>query len=106
MTSDQISEATGPCGAGTFRPGLSPPGRWSLVIGHWSFEILLVLAAALLAVVSARPAAASYNDGSRLAAVECLVDHHTLSIDDSVYVRPPPRSAGGPHPYRPHPELV
>ena len=29
-------------------------------------ELLLVLAAALLAVVSARPAAASYNDGSRL----------------------------------------
>src|SRR5205085_1542791 len=61
--------------------------------------------AALLAVVSARWAAASYNDGSRLAAVECLVDHHTLSIDDSVYVRPP-RSGPGPHPYRADFEFV
>src|SRR5579884_3222203 len=78
------------------------PGSWSLVVGHWLFpELLLVAAAALLAAVSAEPFAGSSNDGSRLATVECLVDHHTLRIDDSVFVRPPPPTAGAPHPYVP-----
>ena len=27
-----------------------------------------------------------WNDGSRLATVECVVDHHTWAIDDSIYV--------------------
>jgi hypothetical protein len=43
----------------------------------------------LIALVSARPYAGSWNDGSRLATVECLVDHHTLSIDESIFVRVP-----------------
>lgn len=33
--------------------------------------------------------AGGWNDGSRLATVECLVDYHTLAIDESVYVRVP-----------------
>src|SRR5262245_3131058 len=40
--------------------------------------------------------AASFNDSSRLATVECLVDHGTLAIDDSVYVGPPRRGPGEP----------
>ena len=50
-----------------------------------------VLAAALaIAAVSARPYAGAWNDGSRLATVECLVDYHTLAIDRSIYVQVPP----------------
>jgi hypothetical protein len=49
----------------------------------------VLAAAALVAVLSAQPYADSSNDGSRLAIVEALVDHHTLAIDDSVFVRVP-----------------
>lgn len=48
----------------------------------------LLLAAAAVAAVTARPYAGGWNDGSRLAAVESLVDHRTFAIDESVYVRP------------------
>lgn len=64
----------------------------------------VLLAAALLAVVSARPYAGGWNDGSRLATVECLVDHGTLAIDNSVFVRPP--SSTGPRPYAEHDALL
>jgi hypothetical protein len=64
---------------------------------------LVVLSAALVAVGSAREYAGGFNDGSRLATVEALVDHHTLAIDDSIFVRPPP----GSHFYDPaYPHLV
>ncbi len=54
---------------------------------------LLVLAGAVtVALLSARGYAGSWNDGSRLATVECLVDYHTLAIDRSVFVRVPPAS--------------
>jgi len=46
-----------------------------------------------LAAVSARPYAGGWNDGSRLATVECLVDYHTLSIDRSIFVEVPPTSS-------------
>jgi hypothetical protein len=48
----------------------------------------IVLAAAILAAVIARPYAGAWNDGSRLATVESLVDRHTFSIDDSIYLTP------------------
>jgi hypothetical protein len=48
----------------------------------------ILLGAGLLAAISARPYAGGWNDGSRLATVESLVDCHTLAIDDSVYVVP------------------
>jgi hypothetical protein len=69
---------------------------------------LAVTAAALaVAAVSARPYAASYNDGSRLATVECLVDYHTLAIDESVFVQVPPADSGRPCPYcDDYPELL
>ncbi len=58
-------------------------------------------AAVAIALVSARNYAGGWNDGSRLAAVESLVDRHTLVIDDSIFVRVPPRqdpSAAAPYP--------
>jgi hypothetical protein len=51
-------------------------------------ETGIVVVAAIIAVLSARPFAGSWNDGSRLATVESLVDRHTLIIDDSLFVKP------------------
>jgi hypothetical protein len=46
-----------------------------------------VLAGAILvALLSCRPFAGGWNDGSRLATVESLVDYHTFSIDRSIFV--------------------
>jgi hypothetical protein len=59
----------------------------------------LLLMAAVVAVVSVRPYAGCWNDGSRLATVECLVDCHTLAIDDSIFVRVPPDNS--PYPDNP-----
>ena len=47
-------------------------------------------AALAIAVAGARSGAGGWNDGSRLATVESLVDHGTLAIDASVFVAPPP----------------
>jgi hypothetical protein len=48
----------------------------------------VVLGSIVAAVVSARPYAGGWNDGSRLATVECLVDHGTWAIDESIFVHP------------------
>jgi hypothetical protein len=58
----------------------------------------VLLGAAALAVLSARPYAGGWNDGSRLATVESLVDRHTFRIDDSIYATAP-LVPGAPHPY-------
>jgi hypothetical protein len=63
----------------------------------WGF--LVVLGAAAIAGASARDHAGAWNDGSRLATVECLVDRGTLAIDDSIFVQVPRR----PHPSVPGP---
>ena len=47
---------------------------------------LVTFGAVLVALVSARPYAGSWNDGSRLATVESLVDYHTLAIDRSIFL--------------------
>jgi hypothetical protein len=63
--------------------------------------LLVILAATGIAVVGARPYAGSWNDGSRLATVESLVDQGTLAIDDSVFVAvPPPGDPNLRSPYR------
>lgn len=49
----------------------------------------IAAAATLVAVVSARPYAGGWNDGSRLATVESLVDHRTWAIDRSIFVAVP-----------------
>jgi hypothetical protein len=48
-----------------------------------------VIGAAAIALVSARPYAGSWQDGSRFASVEALVDYHTLAIDNSIFVQVP-----------------
>jgi hypothetical protein len=74
----------------------SPKRRDKLV------ECLLVVLAAGVAVLSARPYAGSWNDGSRLATVESLVDRHTWAIDLSTFVQAPcPDDATAPLPYDP-----
>lgn len=63
----------------------------------------VILVAGFLTFWSARPYAGAWNDGSRLAAVESLVDRHTFAIDDSVYLKP--ETAARP-PYDPANALV
>ncbi|HEY7329731.1 MAG TPA: hypothetical protein VH592_19005 [Gemmataceae bacterium] len=63
-------------------------------------EGLVVVLAIALVVMLARPYAASWNDGSRLASVESLVDHHTWIIDQSIFVQvPSPEDSNTPLPY-------
>src|SRR5262245_57520991 len=64
----------------------------------------VLLAAVAVAVASARPYAESSNDGSRLAAAEAVVDHHSLAIDASVFVDVPP--PGSPPERRPYTDDV
>jgi hypothetical protein len=59
------------------------------------FAVVLGIAAAV-ALVSARPFAGAWNDGSRLATVESMVDHGTFTIDDSIFVAVPAEGS----PYR------
>jgi len=49
-------------------------------------RLAVIVGASLIALVSARPYAGGWNDGSRLATVESLVDRHTLAIDKSIFV--------------------
>ena len=61
---------------------------------------LLLLASVVLALVSPRPYA-NWNSGSRLAAVESLVDYRTWEIDRSVFAKPLRVDAFAPSPYEP-----
>ena len=75
----------------------------------WSgwFAGVVVGLALLLAVVGAQPFAGGWNDGSRLAAVESLLERGTLVIDDSIFCRPGSSAARGHSPYPPsQPALV
>src|SRR5262249_33535063 len=59
----------------------------------------IYIGAGLVAVVTARPYAGGWNDGSRLATVACLVDNGTWAIDESIYTTPvaaarPPYASG------------
>ncbi len=58
----------------------------------------VALVATLVAILSARPYAGGWNDGSRLATVESLVDQRTWAIDDSIFVQPARARAGSPYP--------
>ncbi len=65
-------------------------------------ELILVLMVSLtVALVSARPYAGGWNDGSRLALVESLVDFRTLSIDRSIFVDPARAKGTEAKPYPP-----
>ncbi len=66
---------------------------------HRASGWLLAACAFVLAAAGARPHAASWNDGSRLASVESLVERGTFCIDDSVFLNP--EAARGAPPYAP-----
>lgn len=80
--------------------------RW-----RWTREsagtALVLCAATAIAGLGARPYAGGWNDGSRLAAVESLVDYGTLNIDRSIFVVVPPRlHPSDPTPYPPDNQLL
>lgn len=63
---------------------------------------LVLLSAVVLVAVLARSYAGCWNDGSRLATVESLVDRQTWIIDDSIFVQVPKADdVGIPLPYNP-----
>jgi len=70
--------------------------RWA---NHPSAGWVLGACALVFAAAGAKPFASSWNDGSRLASVESLVERGTFCIDDSVFH--PPERARGALPYEP-----
>jgi len=62
---------------------------------------IVALLAAAVALVSALPYAGGWNDGSRLATVETLVDQQALEIDHSMFVRGAGSDPAAPNPYSP-----
>ena len=56
---------------------------------HPAAAKFIVVVALGIAAIGARPYAGSWNDGSRLATVESLLDRGTLAIDDSIFCKPP-----------------
>ena len=66
---------------------------------QWKITIGVFAAALAVAAISARPEAGGWNDGSRLATVECLVDYRTWAIDESIFARPPPTGVDAKRPY-------
>lgn len=70
---------------------------------HPSSVWVLTAVAVALAATGARPYAGSWNDGSRLAGAESLLDRGTLALDDSVFVNVPQRLVDAGHlPYPAH----
>jgi hypothetical protein len=65
------------------------PRALALRTDHPLFPWLLGLFGLALAALGARPYAGSWNDGSRLATVEALADHHSFAIDNSVFCHAP-----------------
>ncbi|HVX63673.1 MAG TPA: hypothetical protein VHC19_23830, partial [Pirellulales bacterium] len=63
---------------------------------------VVIVLATIVALASAHDYAGGWNDGSRLATVEALVDQHTLMIDRSIFVQPPPPESVEPNPYPSH----
>jgi hypothetical protein len=67
----------------------------------------VLVCASAMALVSARPYAGGWNDGSRLATVEALVDQHTLAIDHSIFVEVSPHDRSTElGPYAPDDDLL
>jgi len=63
---------------------------------------VLSATALVIAAAGAKPYAGSWNDGSRLAAVESLLDRGTLAIDGSIFCKAPQRLIDSGHfPYPP-----
>ncbi len=68
--------------------------------------VLVFICAISVAALLTSSHAGSWNDGSRLATVESLVDRGTWVIDDSIFVRVPPMVPGKQSPYRAEDELL
>jgi hypothetical protein len=66
---------------------------------HVGWDWLILGLSLALASWAAVPYAGSWNDGSRLATVEALVDFHTWAIDDSIFVAVPANDCPQPFPY-------
>jgi hypothetical protein len=62
--------------------------------------------AVVMALISAKPYAGSWNDGSRLASVEAFGEQGSFVIDESIFVKVPPAQASVPRPYSATPELL
>ncbi len=62
-----------------------PSNHFQPILKSMASRIVLI-AASIVAAVSALPFAGSWNDGASLASVECLVDYQTFAIDQSIYV--------------------
>ena len=77
---------------------MSDPGVGEQRFRDVRLTLFVALGALVIAVASALHYAGSWNDGSRLAAVESLVDHRTWVIDDSIFVEVP-QQAGVAAPY-------
>ena len=60
-------------------------GRWA---DHPAVAWVVAAAAFAIAMAGARPFASSWNDGSRLASVEALVERNTFCIDGTTFLRP------------------
>ena len=48
----------------------------------------VVIGSIAVSALTVKPYAGTWNDSSRLATVESLVDHGTLVVDDSIFIRP------------------
>lgn len=78
--------------------------RWA---DHPASAWVLGALALILAAWGAKPFAASWNDGSRLASVESLVERNTFCIDDSLFLQPSEEHfAQGTPPYDPDESLL
>jgi hypothetical protein len=62
-------------------PGTTPIRLFLLKAAAW----LLFALVGWIALFGERPYVSSWNDASRMATVESLVDYHTLAIDDSIF---------------------
>ena len=62
--------------------------RSSAKESSWPWGGTVVGIALIFLAIGGAQHAGSWNDGSRLATVEALVDHHTFAIDRSIFVRP------------------
>ncbi len=77
--------------------------RWA---DHPGMAWILAAAAFAVAMIGARPVASSWNDGSRLASVEALVERGSFCIDGTVFLDPTDACARGVPPYDPADPLL
>src|SRR5215470_7821979 len=78
------------------------PRRPTALLQPARVTALVAALALLLAAAGARPWAGGWNDGSRLAAVESLLERGTFAIDDSVFCKPAAAVERGHPPYPDH----